>query len=66
MTLTVATYRAGRLAARSFRSMLDNAKMRGLLTYTETKGMLDSTFHVRAEPGVHQNIREIIRKATAR
>lgn len=61
----VAMYRAGRLAARQFRVILDNAKMRGLLDYTETKGVLDVTFHVRAELGVHTNIRKIIRNETA-
>ena len=62
----VAQYRAGRLSARSFRSILDNAKMRGLLTYAETKGVLDSVFHVRASAEVHLNIREIIRRETGR
>lgn len=62
----VAQYCVGRLSARSFRCILDDAKMRGLLTYAETKGILDSVFHVRASAEVHQKIRESIRRATGR
>jgi hypothetical protein len=57
----VQSYQAGRLVSRPFRSVLDSMKMRNLVEYTETKGMVVIMFHVRASQQVHDSITGWIR-----
>lgn len=60
----IRTYAGVRMlgGASLLRRNLNNAKMHGLLDFTETKGLVELEFCVQAVPEIHDSIVQLVRK----